>query len=251
MFSRYASLSERSCQTFARLVRLDLTHPQVRYGAALRDLVRQGCRCLELGAGRHVLPEYAMPLDAQKSLVGRAGLWVGLDPDPNLWSHDFLVARVAGMAERLPFGSGEFDLVVANMVVEHLQNPVPVLREVRRVLKRGGRFLFHTTNLQCPFVRLASRSPQWLKNPLIRRLQYREPDDIFPTYHRLNTTGDVRRCAEASGFCVERLWIYGPGKPLLRQFGPLGWLESLVLKLQATIEGGRLNNNLLALLQTV
>lgn len=43
-------------------------------------------------------------------------------------------------AERLPFEDGEFDLVWIFDVLEHVDDPERVLREVRRVLKPGGRF---------------------------------------------------------------------------------------------------------------
>ena len=43
-------------------------------------------------------------------------------------------------AERLPFGDGEFDFVWIFDVLEHVENPELVLREVHRVLKPGGGF---------------------------------------------------------------------------------------------------------------
>jgi SAM-dependent methyltransferase len=49
---------------------------------------------------------------------------------------DFRVAT----AERLPFGDGEFDFVWIFDVLEHVEDPGRVLREVARVLKPSGRF---------------------------------------------------------------------------------------------------------------
>jgi len=43
-----------------------------------------------------------------------------------------------GAAEELPFGDAEFDLVTALDVVEHLDDDVAGLREMHRVLRRGG-----------------------------------------------------------------------------------------------------------------
>ena len=42
---------------------------------------------------------------------------------------------------RLPFEDETFDLVVANIVFEFVENPKQVLQEGLRVLKRGGRFV--------------------------------------------------------------------------------------------------------------
>ena len=44
----------------------------------------------------------------------------------------------------LPFGGGIFDTVVFGEVLEHLDEPFSVLREIRRVLKAGGRLVLTT-----------------------------------------------------------------------------------------------------------
>src|SRR5712664_294024 len=46
----------------------------------------------------------------------------------------------AGEAEKLPFADGEFDFVWIFDVLEHVEKPEQVLREVARVLKPGGGF---------------------------------------------------------------------------------------------------------------
>jgi SAM-dependent methyltransferase len=49
--------------------------------------------------------------------------------------------RVAD-AERLPYGDDEFDLVIGHAVLHHIPDVELALREVLRVLKPGGRFVF-------------------------------------------------------------------------------------------------------------
>jgi SAM-dependent methyltransferase len=46
-----------------------------------------------------------------------------------------------GAAESLPYGEGEFDVVTALDVVEHLDDDLAGLREMRRVLRKDGRAL--------------------------------------------------------------------------------------------------------------
>ena len=46
-----------------------------------------------------------------------------------------------GAAEQLPYGNGSFDLVTSLDVVEHLDDDVAGLREMRRVLRPDGRLL--------------------------------------------------------------------------------------------------------------
>lgn len=44
-------------------------------------------------------------------------------------------------AEKLSFGSGSFDCIISNDVLEHVANPIKALREMCRVLKPGGELL--------------------------------------------------------------------------------------------------------------
>lgn len=48
---------------------------------------------------------------------------------------------VRGDAHHLPFPSDHFDIVYCRYVLEHVADPLSVLREMRRVLKPGGRAL--------------------------------------------------------------------------------------------------------------
>ncbi len=51
---------------------------------------------------------------------------------------------VLGDAERLPFATGSVDVARAKEIIEHLLDPLPMLREIRRALRPGGLFLSHT-----------------------------------------------------------------------------------------------------------
>jgi len=48
--------------------------------------------------------------------------------------------------EELPYGDRQFNLVTAFQVIEHLENPFLVMREIKRVLKPDGLFLFSVPN---------------------------------------------------------------------------------------------------------
>ena len=48
----------------------------------------------------------------------------------------------------LPYANDHFDLVVMTEVLEHLGSHLPVIREVGRVLKPGGHFVFTSPNIQ-------------------------------------------------------------------------------------------------------
>lgn len=96
----------------------------------------RGRRVLEVGAGTgregHALAAggaYVVLVDFSKAALG---LSRALSPGPRLVRAD---------ATRLPFRDGVFDLVYHQGLMEHFRDPLPLLRENRRVLKRGGALL--------------------------------------------------------------------------------------------------------------
>lgn len=76
--------------------------------------------------------------------------WTGCDTNGAAWRYARRAAAEAGIeadwrtaaAERLPFDEGRFDTVVATLTLCSVQSPEEALREIRRVLKPGGSFLF-------------------------------------------------------------------------------------------------------------
>lgn len=81
-------------------------------------------RSLHLGCGRNILKDY-INLD----LVDGPGVDVVFDLD-------------ACADRQMPFADDTFTFVVANHVIEHLKNPLPMMQELHRVCKPGARAVF-------------------------------------------------------------------------------------------------------------
>jgi SAM-dependent methyltransferase len=116
---------------------------------------------------------------------------------------------VTGRGEQLPFAGESFDLIVCIWVLEHLRDPEGVLREVRRVLRPGGHFVFLTPNLRNPllaFNRLGRLLPQ-LQRRLVPRLYGRVEADTFPVQYRANTASAIRALAARTGLEVADLRV--------------------------------------------
>src|SRR3954471_4425630 len=78
---------------------------------------------------------------------------LGLDAD----------GRVAD-AERIPYDDDTFDLVVGHAVLHHIPDVPAALREVMRVLKPGGRFVFagEPTKIGDAYARRLGQLTWWL-----------------------------------------------------------------------------------------
>lgn len=198
------------------------------YHDALVPHLRSETRWLDLGCGHQVFADWMMAEETAAVNCVRYACGIDLD-EAGMRNHQHLRDRVKGDLTRLPFPNASFDVISANMVVEHLEHPAGVLAEVRRALRPGGVFVFHTTNRRNFKIMLASKLPQGMKNGLIRLLEQRKAEDVFPTHYAINTPEQVRRLAEAGGFEVATLRTVN-GSPTTNLLGPVVIGELLVFR---------------------
>lgn len=171
------------------------------YRELVAERLTPEARVLDVGCGRSEL---------LSDELARARRAVGIDPDvASLAKNDVLAHRIAATAERLPFDRASFDLVTMAWVVEHLERPVRVSREINRVLDAGGRVAFVTPNAWNYNAWLIRAVPNALHPVLTWRLYGREAGDTFPTRYRLNTPGLIDRTLRRIGFVPERVVLNG------------------------------------------
>lgn len=112
-------------------------------------------------------------------------------------------ARVAD-AGGIPYEDGLFDLVFADNVMEHLDQPAQVFAEIARVLKPGGVLLFKTPN-RSHYVPLIARLTSHGFHQFYNRLRGRDDEDTFPTCYLANSKAQVAALAAATGFEVSAI----------------------------------------------
>ncbi len=164
------------------------------YDAISRVLLeRQACgRLLDLGSGQGNLIRRLSASDRFETLTAAdiiarpAGL-----PDE--------IAYVrADMDSSIPLDSHSFDTIVCAEVIEHLENPRLLLREISRLLAPGGLALVTTPN--CENIRsllcLLIRGYHWAFGP-----------GFYPAHLTALTRLDLERCFTEAGL-TELSWAY-------------------------------------------
>ena len=221
---------------------------QNRYARELDRAVLPGCRWLDIGAGGRVHGGWLRP--SQGDLAARAGCLCGCDLAPRqLAANPHLRVRVVAHGGALPFPDGSFDVVTANMVVEHLPDPVRVFAEVGRVLRAGGKFVFVTPNRRHPLVWLVSVLVSAPRRRLLARWADGRPlERIFPTFYRANTRRDIRLLAAAADLRVGQVTVF-PSYPMLRRPWPLTLLEAAWIRTLRWRPLDELGSNLVGVLE--
>jgi len=203
---------------------------QRRYGELLAEVIQTEDRWLDIGAGTQIHNSFTNPTPME--LRARVSSLVGVDLEANHLSRNReLDGRVCATGYELPFATGSFTLVTANMVIEHLEKPLDFFLEVSRVLAPGGRFVFVTPNRMHPVVFTASvvLHPR-IRLRLAKRLEGRAAEHIFPTWYRANTEGALQRVARAAGLSIERQEVF-QSIPFIQRPLVLTAIECLMIRL--------------------
>lgn len=95
------------------------------------------------------------------------------------------------------------DLVMSRSVIEHVQDPEAVYREIFRILRPGGRFVFLTANLWDYASLIAWLVPNKWHPWIVSKVEGRAENDVFPIQYKSNTFGAVKRLSQQSGLEIE------------------------------------------------
>lgn len=100
-------------------------------------------KALDIGAGRGI-SSYALVKDGWSvtALEPDSSTHVGGKAITKISAAGYDINVTSGRAETLPFTANGFDLVYGRAVLHHAEDLAQLCREVFRVLKPGGRFLF-------------------------------------------------------------------------------------------------------------
>ena len=226
--------------------------PRVRYSQEVYEevLLAHAARAtswLDLGCGRRILPPWRA--DTERMLVRSCPQVVGVDVDLDAIAENRSVSlKCLATGATLPFADESFDLVTANMVVEHLETPLADFQEISRVLKPGGAFLFHTPNAMGYPTLLARMVPEAVKKRAASLLDGRREEDVYPTFYRANNRRSLEAIARASSFeAIELSFIVTSA--IFAVVPPLALLELLWLRTLMHEGLADLRTNIIAVLR--
>jgi 2-polyprenyl-3-methyl-5-hydroxy-6-metoxy-1,4-benzoquinol methylase len=190
------------------LAPLALLHPGGRdelEAAAMHLPAPKGAaRVLDVGCGSGVLL-------ARMQKLGWQVDGVEVDPDGVKAARARGVPVRLGTLEEQKFPDGHFDAVHSAHVIEHVYDPVGLLRECHRVLKPGGTLVVLTPNIKSSGHKHFGSA--WL--------------NLDPPRHLvLFSQATLRQAAEAAGLTIHRLdttvrsaWVYGALSDCIRRTG--------------------------------
>ena len=213
---------------------------EARGEALVEGLPRAG-RILEIGCGTGGLLVAAARRGLAIAGVDIASRWLVV-ARRRLADHGLAVPLFAASVERLPWADGTFDAVVADSVVEHLDEPARALSECARVLRPEGTLLVWSPNRYTlatdPHVGLWGVG--WLPRhwlPAYLKLRGR---DVWPP--RTLSAFEALRLAAASGWSEVDIDVPRIPESWARS---RGWTERAAIRAYSAARSGRATRGVL------
>lgn len=167
------------------------------------DVIGHETRLLDVGAGAGIVQ--AMNF---RGIVREV---CGVDLDPRVKDNPYLDEGRVSDAGEIPYPDASFDVVVADNVMEHLEKPDEVFREIARVMRPGATLLFKTPN-RSHYMPLIARFTPHSFHQWVNHMRGRHETDTFPTHYLCNSPAQVQRIAANSSLLLERIELI-EGRP--------------------------------------
>lgn len=204
-------------------------HPYAVFEQVVLNNIPPNAVLLDAGCGREA--------PTLRKLASKCRLPVGIDVQNPVPIEDekpigFLLGDLSNMGLR----DNSIDIVISRSVLEHVKRPGEVYREIHRVLKLGGIFIFLTPNLYDYASLISKVLPNAFHARVVKMTEGRDDQDTFPTYYRSNSRATIEMTAKSAGFQVRRMSLLGQ-YPSYMMFNPLLFLvgaayDKLVCRLE-------------------
>ena len=168
----------------------------IEFYGRINSILKDSDSVLDLGAGRgswysqdncHYRREV-------RNLKNKVKYLVGIDIDKAVLENPNTHKNMTMLLNKIPLENSCMDIIIADWVLEHVQNPVEFTSEINRVLKAGGIFCARTPH-KFKYVSLfASLFKNKYHTKILKFIQPQRAElDTFPTAYKLNTFGAIKK----------------------------------------------------------
>jgi len=122
---------------------------------------------------------------------------IGVDLDEaGLNKNELVDKRIVSDITKIPLADKCIDIIVSAWVLEHIAEPEVFIKEIVRLLRPDGYFIFITPNKNSIPGFLNRIIPLSIKDKLAKLFYGRQEGDTFPTVYKLNTRSDILKYTE-------------------------------------------------------
>lgn len=175
-------------------------YPYKIYEKKIDSALKQTDIVLDAGCGRQA------PL--LKEFRGKAKMLIGADVEERMVKEEGISLMECDISN-VCLKDESVDLVISRSVLEHLKQPLAVYKELNRILKPGGSFIFLVPNLGHYASLLSLLIPDRYHAGVLKPTGERQKDDFFPVYYKSNTYSAIKRLSKMTGFEISDFQYLG------------------------------------------
>ena len=193
-------------------------HPYRKYEEKILSTLKNTDTILDAGCGR------SAPI--LRKFYGKTKTLIGVDlEEPTKGMQG--IKYIKGDISSIDISSNTVDVVISRAVLEHVSNPIPIFKEIHRILKPGGSFVFLVPNLGDYVSILSKLIPNRFHKYIISKTEGRKIDDVFPTYYNANTYSSIKKLSNKNGFTIEA-FLYLGQYPSIFMFNPFCFILATI-----------------------
>ena len=168
----------------------------IEFYGRINAIIKKTDHVLDLGAGRgswYTIDKSSYRRNL-RDLKSKVKYFVGIDVDKAVLNNPTTNENFVMLNKKIPLENNTIDLIVADWVLEHVNNPKEFYYEIDRVLKPGGFFCARTPHKY----KYVSFFAKLFKNlNYFKFLKFLQPKrfehDAFPIEYKLNTIGTIKK----------------------------------------------------------
>ena len=168
----------------------------IEFYGRINAILKDSDSVLDLGAGRgswYSLDNCSYRREI-RNLKKKVKYLVGIDIDDAVLENPATHKNMTMSLKKIPLENNSMDIIVADWVLEHVQNPIEFTSEIDRVLKPGGIFCARTPHKYKYVSLFASLLKNKYHSKLLKIIQpQRAEQDTFPTAYKLNTLQSIKK----------------------------------------------------------
>ena len=174
-------------------------HPYRKYENKIASVLCESDTLLDAGCGRTA--------PVLSKFIGKAKTLVGVDLEDN--TEELVGIRyIKGDISHIDVPSNSVDIVISRAVLEHVPTPAYIFKEINRILKPSGSFIFLVPNLYDYVSILSILIPNKFHKYIVSKAEGREMEDVFPTYYKANSYSSINKLSRNSGFeIIDFQWL--------------------------------------------
>lgn len=168
----------------------------IEFYGRINSIIKDTDNVLDIGAGRGSWYSLDKCLYRRniRDIKERVNQLVGTDIDDSVMQNPTTHNNIVMSFNKIPLEDSSMNLIIADWVLEHVENPDQFTSEIDRILKPGGVFCARTPH-KYKYVSIFARIfKNRTHSKILKFVQpNRKVEDIFPTKFKLNTLEDIKK----------------------------------------------------------